>query len=236
MKKSLYVALTSIMVLCSACAGQAVTEEDNEIVSDGGMVNEEGVKAEIGEDIVAEIEAVVKENVEETQETALKINANSASDSSVRAKITFETKEESDFAEDGKILYTSRCVYPVVEMEGNESAAEKINADIQTEVDDFLADTSIRDWAREDYEVYLSDEDFNSQYGFSGYSQDFNMTVTRNDGNVISFCIAFSSYMGGAHGLYYNIGLNFNAKTGKLLDFSDLGENEKTFHAVRLPA
>lgn len=229
-KKSLYVALTSIMVLCSACAGQAVTEEDNEIVSDGGMVNEEGVKAKIGKDIVAEIE----ENVEETQKATLEIKANSANDSSVRAKITFETKEESDFAEDGKILYTSRCVYPVVEMVGNESAAEKINADIQAEVDDFLADTSIRDWAREDYEVYLSDEDLSSRYGFSGYSQDFDMAVTRNDGNVISFCIAFSSYMGGAHGLYHNIGLNFNAKTGKLLDFSDLGENEKTFHAGTL--
>lgn len=233
-KKNLYVAVASIMVLCSACAGQGVTETDNEIVSDGCTVNEEGFKAEIGEDIAAEIEAVVEENVEETQETALKINANSANDSSVRAKITFETKEESDLAEDGKILYTSRCVYPVVEMEGNESVAEKINADIQAEVDDFLADTSIRDWAREDYEVYLSDEDLSSRYGFSGYSQDFDMTVTRNDGNVISFCIAFSSYMGGAHGLYHTIGLNFNAKTGKLLDFSDLCENEKTFHAGTL--
>ena len=115
-KKSLYAAVASIMILCSACAGQGVPEADNEIVSDGGTLNEEGVKAEIGEDIVAEIEAAVeekvKENVEETQEATLEIKANSANDNSVRAKITFETKEESDLAEDGKILYTSRCVYP----------------------------------------------------------------------------------------------------------------------------
>ena len=52
-KKSLYAAVASIMILCSACAGQGVPEADNEIVSDGGTLNEEGVKAEIGEDIVA---------------------------------------------------------------------------------------------------------------------------------------------------------------------------------------
>ncbi len=151
-----------------------------------------------------------------------------------RAQITFETREDTDFAEDGKLLYTSLCVYPVVEMKGNESAAEKINAAIRAEVDTFLADTSVRDGVREDYCVYLSNEALSSEYGFSGYYHDFDMIVTRNDSNVVSFYITISSYMGGAHDGYHGIGLNFNAKTGERIAFSELGENAETFHAGTL--
>lgn len=234
MRKSLCAVMAAVMVLCSACAGQAAPEEDNEMISDAGTVSEEDVKEEVNKAIEEDTEKDIEENAEEAPDVTLKIKTNRKSDSSMRAQITFETKEDSDFAEDGNILYTSRCVYPVVAMEGNESAAEKINAYIQAEVDDFLNDTSTRDWAREEYEVYLSDEDFNSKYGFHSYSQDFDMTVTRNDSNVISFWTTTSYYYGGAHGLYYNSGLNFNSKTGKLIDFSDLGENEKTFHTDTL--
>ncbi|MDE5802610.1 MAG: DUF3298 and DUF4163 domain-containing protein [Lachnospiraceae bacterium] len=150
------------------------------------------------------------------------------------AQITFETREDTDYAEDGKLLYTNLCVYPVVAMKGNESAAEKINAAILAEVDAFLADTSVRDIVKEDYRIYLSNEDLSSEYGFSGYYDDFDMIVTRNDSNVISFYITISSYMGGVHDGYYGIGLNFNAKTGERIAFSDLGENAETFHADTL--
>lgn len=230
MKKSLYAVMATVMILCSACAGQAAPEEDNEMISDAGTVSEEDVKEEVDEEIEEDAEKDIEENVEEAPDVTLEIKMNSKSDDSIRAQITFETKEDSDSAEDGNVLYTSRCVYPVVTMKENESAAEKINAYIQAEVDDFLNDTSTRDWAREEYEVYLSDEDFNSKYGFLSYFQNFDMTVTRNDSNVISFWITTSYYYGGAHELYYNSGLNFNAKTGELINFSDLGENEKSFH------
>ena len=230
MKKSLYAVMAVVMVLCSTCAGQAAPEEDNEIISDAGTVNEEDIKEKVDEDVEKDIE----ENAEEAPDITLEIKANGKSDSSICAQITFETKEDSDSAEDGNILYTSRCVYPVVTMEENKGAADKINAYIQAEVNDFLTDTSIRDGAREFYEVYLANEDINSQYGFHSYSQDFDMTVTRNDSNVISCCTTISSYTGGAHEGYHNSGLNFNAKTGALIDFSDLGENEKAFHADTL--
>lgn len=230
MKKSLCAVAVSVMVLCSACAGQASPEEEHEMVSGAGTVSEADVKGEVREEIETDVEQDIEELVKEDLNTTLEIKTNSKNDSSICAQITFETKEDSDFAEDGNIIYTSSCVYPVVTMVENENAAEKINAFIQAEVDDFLADTSTHDAAREDYEVYLSDEDFSSQYGFSSYSQGFDMTVTRNDRNVISFCTTISYYMGGAHGGNYNIGLNFNAKNGELIDFSDLGKNEKTFH------
>ncbi|MDE6127794.1 MAG: DUF3298 and DUF4163 domain-containing protein [Lachnospiraceae bacterium] len=151
-----------------------------------------------------------------------------------RAQITFEKKEDIDSAEDGKILYTSRCVYPVVTMEGKESVAEKINAAIRVEVDTFLNDTSIRDYAEEDYRIYLANQELSSEYGFFGYYHDFDMIVTRNDCNVVSFYITVSSYMGGAHGGYYGIGLNFNAQTGERIHFSELGENAEAFHADTL--
>lgn len=150
------------------------------------------------------------------------------------AQIAFETKEVIDSAEDGSILYTSLCVYPVVVMKGNESAAKKINAAIKAEVDAFLIDTSIRDYAKDDYRIYLSNKELNSEYGFSGYYHNFDMMVTRNDGNVVSFYITISSYMGGAHEGYYGAGLNFNAKTGEAIAFSELGENAEVFHADTL--
>ena len=230
MKKSLYAVMAAVMILCSACAGQPVSEEDIEMISDAGTVSEGDVKEEAGEEIEEDAKKDIERNAEEAPDVTLEIKANGKSDNSIRAQIIYETKEDNDFAEDGSALYTSRCVYPVVTMEENKGAAEKINAYIQKEVDDFLSDTSIRDDAREFYEDCLSYEDIN----FHTYSHNFDMAVTRNDSNVISCCTTTSSYTGGAHGGWYNSGLNFNAKTGELIDFSDLGENKKTFQTSTL--
>ena len=212
-KKFLFTAMVSVMVLCSACTGQTAFEEENEIRSDVSTANE-----------------TEPEKMPDTPA----VSESSDNGSHAYAQITFETKKDNDVAEDGTILYTSHCVYPVVTMEENEIAAEKINAEIQTKVDAFFADTSIRELAKEDYRMYQADEALNSGYNFSGYEQDFDMIVTRNDSNVISFYITSSYYIGGPHGNSYSSGVNFNAKTGEAISFSDLGKNAEAFHADTL--
>ena len=52
--------------------------------------------------------------------------------------LVFYTEEQSTAIRDHTI-YTNRCVYPIVTIEGNESAAAKINADIQKRVDAYQA-------------------------------------------------------------------------------------------------
>lgn len=140
-KKFLFTAMVSVTVLCSACTGQTAFEEENEIQSDVSTANET--------------------EPEEMPDTPT-VSESSDNGSHAYAQITFETKEDNDVAEDGPILYTSRCVYPVVTMEENEVAAEKTNAEIQTKVDAFFADTSIRELAKEDYRMYQADEAINS--------------------------------------------------------------------------
>lgn len=236
MKKRFLCAAASAMILCSACANQAAPEEENEIIADDNAANEGNTEAETAEETPpATPESDTNDPGEtepesDTEEELCGYPAYNESDNSVHAQITFETKEDSDTADDGTILYTSHCIYPVVTIEGNESAAELINADIREKVSPFLADTFTRDAARADYEYYLSDEEFNSEYGFSGYYSDFDTVVTRNDSNVISFRTTVSNYSGGAHGNYSCSGLNYNTKTGETIAFSDLAENAESFH------
>lgn len=209
-KRLLYTAVVFITILCSACSNQTASVEENKLTENNSITDTEDIQ---------EPTVIMPE----------------ADEDSVSAQITFITKEDNESAEDGKLLYTSRCVYPVVAIEGNENAADKINADIQARVDTFLADTSTREFAKEDYQFYLSNEEINSEYGFSGgYYDDFDTVATRNDSNVISFLITISYYSGGAHGGYYSMGLNFNAKTGDPIAFSELSENTKKFQTDTL--
>ena len=56
-------------------------------------------------------------------------------------QITMQHNEEDLTANDGTVLCTTSYTYPVVSIEGNDDAAGKINEDIRSRVDSFLADT-----------------------------------------------------------------------------------------------
>lgn len=135
--------------------------------------------------------------------------------------IDWQADETQDTAEDGTVLFISSLYYPVVYIEGNEEAAAKINADIQDRLILFQQDTSVRDFARENYVPENS--------GFISYSRDFTFASRRADSNVISFEAVFYSYSGGAHGNYTSIGINYSTQTGELIDFKELGENADSF-------
>lgn len=239
-KRLLYAAIAFITILCSACSNRVPSVEENEITVNDNIADTENAHeptAITQETDEAAVQDDTEQNTQNNQNTETTDNTtdsqNGESYDSVSAQITFITEEDSDFTEDDNLLYTSHCTYPVVEIEGNENAADKINADIQARVDKFLADTSVREYAKEDYESYLSLE--NPEFGFyGGYYYDFEMLSTRNDSNVISFLITISSYSGGAHGGYRSTGLNYNAKTGEPIAFSELSENAEAFHSDTL--
>ncbi|MDE6055882.1 MAG: DUF3298 and DUF4163 domain-containing protein [Lachnospiraceae bacterium] len=138
----------------------------------------------------------------------------------------FYTEEQSTKIGDDTILCTRKCVYPVVTIEENQNAAEKINADIQERVASFHADTFVPDIAKEDYQVISANY---SEFHFSGYSDELIFTATRADRNVISFLVTSQYYAGGAHGMDTYIGLNYDTHTGELIDFADLSENVDVF-------
>lgn len=143
--------------------------------------------------------------------------------------LTFYTKEQSMKAEDGTVLYTNTCVYPVVTIEENESAADKINADIQARVDSFSADNSLLEIAELEYDFRSDEASDDSSWPFFTYTDELTFTAARADCSVISFLVTADTYAGGAHGMDTYIGLNYDTLSGELIDFSDLSENTDTF-------
>lgn len=143
-------------------------------------------------------------------------------------RIEMKREENTLTAEDGTVYCTTSCAYPVIHLakEGN-VAIEKINADIRSRVDSFLADTEVEEWAKEGYDYSIQEE---SEYPFNGYYDDMTFGVERADDNVISFTVTYYTFTGGAHGNYTTQGINYNAKTGDPIAFSDLSDDAGAFH------
>ena len=140
--------------------------------------------------------------------------------------IDFYTDEQSTKTGDDTILCTRKCVYPVVAIEGNESAADKINADIRERVEAFRTDTSVSEIAAQDYQTIREN---NSEFHFYSYSDELTFTAARADNKVISFLVTSQYYVGGAHGMDTYIGLNYDSQTGELIALADLSENAGAF-------
>lgn len=158
-------------------------------------------------------------------------SAPSETDTSVttgKSNIQIELKEEIDCrtADDGTEYLTKSCTYPVVTIEGNNAAAEKINADIQNRIDSYRADTELETQARGAYEDFAGEDTY---YSFLPYSQDLTFDVKRADSNVISFTETSYAFTGGAHGNSAVNGINYNAKTGDLIAFSELSDDSAAF-------
>lgn len=143
--------------------------------------------------------------------------------------ITIETKNttEEKTADDGTVYLTKSCSYPVIAIEGNDAAAGKINADLQSRIDSFMADTEIEEWAKEGYDDNIAS---GSEYPFLAYSDDLTIVPQRADSNVISFTIGSYMFTGGAHGNSDTSAVNYNAKTGEKISFADLSDDPDAFH------
>lgn len=205
MKKNFaYAAAASLLLFCTACAKRADTEEINppEVLP-----------------------------VEQPEQTAENTSTPEAGQS-FHVTIEYETEDNSEKAEDGTEIYTSSLSYPVVTIEGNEAAAEKINADIQNRIDSFRTNTTTLDYAKEDYNFRLTDE--NNDFPFMPYAEDLWFGTARSDSNVISFVEEIYSFSGGAHGNTGHTGINYDTRTGGIISFEELSDDAVGFHDATL--
>lgn len=162
-------------------------------------------------------------------------NGDAETDTSVisnasRITIEMQTEEKNKTAESGMVYLEKGSTYPVITIEGNEAAAEKINSDIRSRVDAFNANTEVEEWAKENLLYYETEEDSDADSFFLPYSEGLNFKTARADSDVISFTMTYDSFSGGAHGNYDTRGINYNAKTGELIAFSDLSDDPTAFH------
>lgn len=241
MKRKSVLILTIFMIilsLCTACAANVslsdsekeerrsdiLSNEQNEEVQTeevlSGEMQTEGISDSIG--------ALGAQDMGDTYNTPFSIERTTRASS---VSLNFYTEEQSTKLENDTVLCTKKCVYPVVKIEDNEIAADKINADIQKRVDAFHADNDVFDIAQQDYQVIYAN---NPEFHFSGYSDELIFTAARADSKVISFLVTSQYYAGGAHGMDTYIGLNYDTQIGELIDFADLSENENAFAANTL--
>ena len=226
-KKFIYTALASAMLICSACGKQDGTPNNETITNENAVESSNTANASVTDTGTSTDSSTTDTNASENS-TDDNAESTDNTEQSISVSVDLQTEENNETAEDGTSIYTSVITYPIVTIEGTETAAEKINADILTRVDAFRADTMVLDMAKEGYQYTLTEE---SEYPFLGYESDLDFVVARSDSNVISFAVTYFEYAGGAHGNYTTIGVNYSPRTGELIDFAELSENADSFHA-----
>ncbi len=143
-----------------------------------------------------------------------------------RIEIEMQEVSKEETADDGTVCFVLSYSYPIVSISGNNSAAEKINANIRAGIDEFLTyvdNFGSVDWAKKQYadgELY---EPYDETLTFH--------KIQRADDNIISFTVNHSYFTGGVHPGFEVYGVNYDCKTGTLLSLSDLGEDSASFCA-----
>lgn len=224
MKKKIVCALFACAMLSLSACGQSDKVEKQDVTIEKIPERETPENGSGESTEAAENTDSAEQAAEDTTEDTFEL------EQSDNIKIEMKTVENTEKDSDGTVLLVKSYTYPVVTIEGKEAASEKINADIQTRIDAYLADESISGYAKEDRAMRLDDGD-NS---FTGYSEDLGFEAIRSDSNVISFKTTYYSYAGGAHGNYGSTGINYNTRTGDVIAFSDLSENATQFRTDTL--
>ncbi len=202
------------ILLCTACADNISYSESEEEITQENTVLSPQTEEEQNEGAV----------LEEQNEGAVLIER-TVRDAPVR--IDFYTREQSTKNGDDAVLCTRKCIYPVVTIAGNENAADRINADIQKRIDSFDTGTSVLDDANQAYQSMRDSRE--AEFHFYPYFDELIFTAVRADSNVVSFLETSQYYIGGAHGMYYYSGLNYDTRTGERINFADLSANADAF-------
>lgn len=216
--------------LCFSACGTNADENTNTPILENPAADETGEQ----ENDIAEENAEPSADDESLQNGTESKGEDDTSVNNADSPVTVVMKSEDEVsmtADDGTVFYTVTCSYPVVSIAGNEAAAEKINENILSRVESFHTATNESiEYAREDLEYMLSEDILPPM----PYSSDLSYMVTRADGNVISFTENGYEYMGGAHGMPYTTGVNYDTNTGELISFTDLSDDPDAFHADTL--
>lgn len=205
-KKQLTALLIAAVFSLSGCgqsAESASQPEDTgwETLADSERQEEEETSASEQEE-ETETESVVEGTEEsgETQKNGITITAQH-----------FEGTSDPD---DPTVNYTYSYDLPQVTIEGNETAQEAIQTDLQAYVDSFLAGLQEDDFGK----IYEDEDPAMDSY------QDLSMTVLRADEKAISIKMSNEGYGGGAHGWLTLAYFNYFPQTGERITFDKLGD------------
>lgn len=221
--------LLCVALVCASCGSNASETPDTTVTEDTAQNNshqaEDGTSAD-------NAESSDTGNTQDVVPDSSSIDGSAENDTSVsstKSRITIEMKTDEDnkSTEDGTVYLSRSITYPVVTIDGNNDASDKINADIRSKVDAFNGSNELEEMAKENLEYFESEE---SDYPFIGYDESMTFQTTRSDSNVISFTATYYAFTGGAHGNSMAQGLNYNAKTGEFISFSDLSDDPAAFH------
>ena len=205
-------------ICCTACGANGSDSGTNDTENGVHQPNE------TSDNIPAQTDENTDQSNGETDSAT--VNDTSVTIGKSNIDIQMQTEEDNKSTEDGTVYFYKSAIYPVVTMEGNTEAADKINADIRSRIDSFNANKEVEDMAEEMLQ-YFEEED--NDYPLLGYSAGLTYKTVRADSNVISFTLTYDSFSGGAHGNYTVLGVNYSAKTGDLISFSDLSDDPAAF-------
>lgn len=162
-------------------------------------------------------------DAEDVENEAEKPSDEAASDNIPAILITQDKKEL--YADDGETLLLAASASKI-EVIGEGFDALKVLLESQWKGLDGKSYDEELGWAKEHYEMSKGE---GIEY-FSNYTFDKNLTMSRNDSDVISFYESFYEYTGGAHGMYGGMGITFDAKSGKQLMLEDILSNPEAFY------
>lgn len=206
-----YLALLMAMVMVSGMAGCGKRAED----SPGNTGTEVSVTEEDSVKEGTDDKKSSEENADDTEQDGTGEKDTSGKEASDSPKLQFTT-HYYDAGENSSYLY------------GKYQTAEVIGDDypeLKTSVADWFAtyETNYND----DVEKVLPEAKLQAEEmgdDFYGYSYEYSANVGRLDANITSIILDESTYTGGAHGYDYLYGVTFDTKTGKEINFSDLGD------------
>lgn len=133
--------------------------------------------------------------------------------------IKITPKHDEIFADDGTLVFTSDITVPAF----TGGCADAIALDFSEVLDQVDAECmDIISAARETYAEWEGGE-------FPVYQDDLSVTVTRNDGKLLSLCCDSYVFMGYEEGTAMAQGVNYSAQTGERLTLEDICSDSASF-------
>lgn len=191
--------------------------------SDGSLVYLGRVKGDVTDISVSasELERIAAPSITDT----------TVSNAETSVSIAMENEKKALTTDDGITYITLGCTYPVIAIEGNDAAAEKINADIRSRIDSFYAERDYCEWLKSDIDYLREHEPDRTNTNYQNYLIYW---VQRADDKVVSFIVEDTEYMGGMHPNSTEIGINYHTETGNVITFESLSDDPEAFYAATL--
>lgn len=138
--------------------------------------------------------------------------------------ISYSMDEETETADDGKIVANSDYQRPKITVDGSAELSKKMTENTKKIHQMFeIEKYRVFNKAQEDYAE--PKEDKKSKSVFCSYNLSQYFQTGRIDDEVVSLCACRSSYTGDEHGDYVYTGYNYDAKDGRTLGLADITDD-----------